>query len=107
MAEGFQEHHNDPKKLLQSSNIDLLKDTSITLIPFTPKNIILQQFITFILLHFSQITHKYAHYINHATDTQKNTLFGKILIFLQDNNIIISPKTHKTHHMAKNHDINF
>ena len=60
--------------------------------------------MTYYAAHFTQITHKY---INHATDKEKNTAFGKMLIFLQKNHVLISPEEHKGHHISENYDINY
>ncbi len=98
-------------------NLELLRQTSITPIPLltilfnglnkTPKQIFLTQIIFCYAGHFSQLTHKYAHYINHATEEEKNTIHGKMLLFLQKNHLLISPEEHRSHHISKNYDINF
>ena len=117
IANDFREHHNSPTNILPNTNNELLQQTSLVPLPLsaivcncinnTHKKHILTQIISFYLQHSVQITHKYAHYMNHATDEQKNSSFGKVLNFLQENRIILSPSEHRKHHQAQNHDINF
>ena len=113
----FHDHHADPGAFCRASNWELLRHTSITPLPLltlllnglnkTPKCIILTQIVTYYVAHFSQLPHKCAHYINHATEEEKNTIKGKILIFLQKNHLLLSPEEHRSHHISKNYDINF
>jgi hypothetical protein len=117
ITDDFKRHHITPTCILQENNIALLKQTSIVPGPLcailfnslnnTRKKHILTQIICIYALHLSQLTHKYAHYMNHATDKQKKDKLGKFLQFLQDYNITISAAAHKKHHKAKLNDVNF
>ena len=114
----FQSHHHNPKELLQKSNLDLLRQTSAFFpIPFfavllnalchTPKSVILTQIIAMHTAHWSQVIHKCAHFINHASDVEKATLCARALVFLQENRLLLSPNEHRTHHSSPKYDINF
>lgn len=117
IASGFQGHHKTPSDIINWISYDLLCQNALVPFPLsaivyncinnTHKKHILAQIISLYLQHSVQITHKYAHYMNHATDEQKNSSFGKILNFLQENRIILPPSEHRKHHQAQNHDINF
>ena len=109
-------HHISPTDVLNKNIIELLQQTSVVPVPLsliifdivngTHKKHILIQIILLYSLHLSPITHKYAHYMNHATEEQKKSKLGKLLNFLQEKNIIISPIAHKKHHKALLNDRN-
>jgi hypothetical protein len=117
IVDGFQKHHKTPSDIINYTNYELLCETAILPFPLsvvlyncinnTHKKHILVQIISLYSQHIFSLTHKYAHYMNHATDEQKNSSFGKVLNFLQENRIILSPSEHRKHHQAQNHDINF
>ena len=110
-------HHKNPKHILSITNITHLRNTSITPIPIitilyniinnTSKKDVLTQIIAYKCAHMSQIIHKYAHYINHASPEDKQKIFTQLLMFLQKYHLIVSPEEHRTHHQSKHFDINF
>jgi hypothetical protein len=114
IADDFKGHHINPQNVLDRTIKDLLFQTSIvpgalfyTLFRPKSKKHKLTHLIFLYAQFFGQLTHKAAHYINHATKEEKESAIGQILQILQKNNIIIKPEDHKKHHDAKYNDINF
>jgi hypothetical protein len=113
----FQAHHRNPKTLIQETHLDLLRQTSLVQVPFfvilmnalcePPKGVILTQNVAFHAMHWAQVIHRGAHFMNHASDAEKRTLHGQVLAFLQKTRLILSPNEHRAHHGTRNHDINF
>ena len=110
-------HHETPNTILQQEIITLLKNSSGTPIPllcilynitpFTSKPQILCQIISLYGAHFGIITHKFAHLGNHLTEEQKQKPEYKLMMFLQDNHLILHPKEHRLHHISPKYDVNF
>jgi hypothetical protein len=108
LCEAFHLHHQVPVEFLTMRSIELLHHGSVPIVPLlfsvfnyihaTPKKHILTQITTLYGLHVIQFVHHKTHYINHATPIEKDSLYGRFLIFLQENHIILSPKEHRRHH---------
>jgi hypothetical protein len=98
IADDFKGHHDNVKHSLEITNHCLMLQSSVVplalasvvLLP-KPKKHKLTSIITTYALHFSQLTHKAAHYINHATKEEKESVTGQILQILQ--------KNHKSKHI--------
>jgi ubiquitin-conjugating enzyme E2 variant len=112
----FSTHHTNPQDILDWSLWKALKETSVVpiplicvlynLTPLTSKSQMLCQIITLYGMHISQIIHKYAHLTNYLTDEDKQKPEYKLMMFLQDNHLILHPRDHHIHHTGK-HDVNF
>jgi hypothetical protein len=117
LSTDFQRHHQTPSDIIHENAYTQLLETSIPIVPLsaviynslhnTSKKYILMQIVAIYGLHFSQLLHQNAHYMNHATPAEKDAFYGRILGFLQSNRIIISPEEHRAHHASPKHDNNF
>jgi hypothetical protein len=117
LSVNFQRHHKNPATVIDESMYEHLLESSPSFVPLsfvifnglynTPKKYILMQIVTLYGLHLSHTLHVMAHYMNHATQADKDAIYGHMLTFLQENHIIISPLEHKAHHIAPKHDTNF
>jgi len=112
----FLEHHVSPTDILKGPIVKSFRQSVFVPIPLfltifnvvakTKKKHILSQIVTCYSLSLIQPIHSQAHYMNHATQKQRESIRGKILAFLQDNHIILSPQEHKSHHIGL-YDHNF
>ena len=112
----FRMHHVSPTDILQVPILKSFQQSAFVPIPLfltlfnvvakTKKKNILSQIVTLYSLSLTQPIHSQAHYMNHATQKQRESTRGKILAFLQDNHIIVSPQEHKLHHIGL-YDDNF
>jgi len=117
-ADGFQNHHKvGGQKIITIDNFTLLKEAKFMLLPvvcilynmtpITSKSQMLCQIVTLYGMHFSQITHKYAHLGDYLTEEDKQKPEHKIIAFLQDNHLILRTEEHRIHHTSPKYDVNF
>ena len=114
MADEFKEHHENVKPFMDLTIYELLLQTSFTplalasvvLLPKSKKHKLTHIIATY-AMHFAQVSHQAAHYINHATKEEKESVVGQMLQILQKNHIILKPEDHSAHHAAKYNDLNF
>lgn len=116
IASGFQIHHHQ-RDILNWSLFETLKPTSIVPLPIicivynftsiTSKSQILFQIISLYSMFTTHITHRYAHLTNYLTERDKQKPEYKLMMFLQDNHLILHPKEHNIHHTSPKYDINF
>jgi len=104
-AQGFQNHHADPKEFTQREIFTVFTEPGHSVILF---NLINSYFLNFYFLIFTglvnivQLTHYQAHCINHKTFSKSVADF---FIILQKYGIILSTENHSKHH--KTFDNNF
>ena len=116
IAKTFQEHHDNPKLVLDSTVHELYSQVAVFVpIPIiasayhamhdSPSELILAN-IAFVVggssnLFIHRETHNYNH--NKGDGTVRTRVYG----ILSDMGLVMSSEYHKAHHVAEKHDINF
>jgi hypothetical protein len=108
-------HHKHPTAILDESLIDLFTATSISpnnaicllynTTSYTSSSQIISQLSFLVGTSLCQVTHQLSHFVNHASKKDKTRFKYKVVKYLQDCNIILTPKIHRVHHQK--HDRNF
>jgi hypothetical protein len=117
LNEVFRQHHEYPSHILRTPFYEsILSGMNIhppllcvitNMFNTTTKLKILTQLTTIYAVQLTTVIHRFTHYMNHATEEQRNSELGKLLYFLQQNHIIVSSQEHRVHHSSELHDINF
>jgi len=110
------EHHNTPYNIIHESNFTNLQHTSVVPFPLTciffnlmlstTKSQILFQIVSLYVARANTIIHKFSHLTNYLTDDDKQKPEYKLMMFLQDYQLILHPRDHHLHHISP-YDVNF
>jgi hypothetical protein len=113
----FVGHHNSPMSILEVSQFEYIRQSSITLVPLSyllyntmcsvSKSRLLCQIVFIYAWRLLQITHRCAHLTQSLSDRDKRQPMYRLMMFLQRYHIILNPSEHHIHHASPKYDVNF